>query len=578
MEKSKNYIKCIAYLVLAMFMMVAEIDCSVVNATAANGIYGNGTQGIWININASPYTDLANDPDYGKYAYGPSGCAWFASSRARELTGKGISTIYSGLSWYNKAYSYYGFRRGNTLSTTEKALACYNGHVSVVEKVEGDTVYISEGGYRVASYASYGYCRIAAMNKSTLMSSSKDGGFLGFVYLGVPINPDGGLDASVYLNGCDKKGYMVACRVDNPSFVSSVKCATWEIANGQDDLKWRDMSYWFDGNIAKIYVPYSEHGVTDSGVFENHIYINNIMVGSLRHYLSKKTISDGRYHIVLSVDKSYGIDIEGRKQMDGTNVSIYRNTEDNTQTFDITYLEDGYYKILLSGTDKSLDVASGDKMPKANLHLYSWNNTDAQKWMIVDVGNEVYKIVSKCSDKLVDVSGGVFENGRNLWLYNDNDSVAQKWEFKKVFDSLILNNNSAYDISDAGIITGIKPGENTVQKVCSNFSNDNLTCKDAAGKVLSDTDILGTGATINIMDGNEVKAKCTVVIMGDIIGDGEINLRDVTALAQYRLKKTNLTDVQIAAGDVVPDGEINLRDVTLLAQCRLNKAVLPSQQ
>lgn len=678
-KRWKDYIKRMAIFVLVMFMLVTEPDCFVVNAAAANGIYGNGTQGIWININASPYTDLANVPGYGQQAYGPSGCAWFASSRAKELTGKGISTIYSGASWYNSSYSNYGFRRGNALSDTEKALACYKNHVSVVEKVEGDTVYISEGGFSVASYASYGYCRIAAINKSTLMSSSKDGGFLGFVYLGVPMtpyyNPEGCLDsveggagfikvagwgldrdnssaaieihvyiggsagesgaeghriyadksrqdvdnavhcganhgfedsiatnkrgeqdvwvyainigsgdntclgkrtvtiseASVYLDGCDEKGYMVACQVENPSCVSWIKCATWETTDGQNDLEWRDMSCWFDGNVAKLYVPYSEHEVTDSGIFENHIYINNVMVGSLKHYLSKKTISDGRYHILLSADKSYGINIEGRQEENGTNANIYKNAGDNTQTFDITYLGNGYYKILLSGTDKSIDVTAGDKKPKANLQLHSWNDTDAQKWMIVDAGDGTYKIISKCSDKLIDVSGGVVEDRRNLWLYNDNNTAAQKWEFEKVSDLFTLKSDSAYNLSGDGFLTGIKLGENTVKDVCGNFSNDNLICRDSAEKVLSNEDILGTGSTICMGDGTAEKVVCTVIMTGDIYGDGKIDGKDVSLLLQHRLGKKNLTEEQTAAGDVYKDGKIDGKDVSKLLQYRLGK-------
>ncbi|BEI59025.1 hypothetical protein Blut17040_00540 [Blautia luti] len=80
------------FLIVALVVILSlfwKID--VVNATCSSGIKGNG---ISININAAPYTTFASYP-WGQYAYGKEGCAWFASARVKELTGKG-SAIYSG--------------------------------------------------------------------------------------------------------------------------------------------------------------------------------------------------------------------------------------------------------------------------------------------------------------------------------------------------------------------------------------------------------------------------------------------------------------------------------------------------
>ena len=101
------------------------------DAWTGNGIANNGYDGISINIYAHPYTTYANK-SYGQYAYGPSGCAWFASARACQLTGKD-TVIWSGQSWFDSAYSYYGYSRGST--PMAKALVCYTNHVAVVEAV-----------------------------------------------------------------------------------------------------------------------------------------------------------------------------------------------------------------------------------------------------------------------------------------------------------------------------------------------------------------------------------------------------------------------------------------------------------
>lgn len=149
-------------------------------ALCAEGIQGNGTGGISININAGYYASYASIPTYGQYAYTKSGCAWFASARVRELTGKG-TTIYGGSNWYNKAGPNLGFSRGAGLQA--KAIACWTNHVAIVEAISGDTVYISEGGYTVGREAN-GYTVIRTV-KSSYFTSGSCGTWLGFVYLGI---------------------------------------------------------------------------------------------------------------------------------------------------------------------------------------------------------------------------------------------------------------------------------------------------------------------------------------------------------------------------------------------------------
>lgn len=152
-------------------------------ATCLYGIYNNGAYGITIDINAAPYTTYANK-SYGQYAYGTAGCAWYASARVNQLTGKG-STIWAGTAWYNSRGEQLGFTKGTSFSTTQKALACYSNHVTVVEGLDSSgNVIISEGGVSSSSLANYGYCRITTMSRSTL-ESARGGSFIGYVYLGV---------------------------------------------------------------------------------------------------------------------------------------------------------------------------------------------------------------------------------------------------------------------------------------------------------------------------------------------------------------------------------------------------------
>ena len=185
-KTSKNVMKkliCFGIVTTSFIVSGAGFNCTnevyAATATIVKEIKNNGYNGIKIDINAAPYTTFSKITDFGKYAYGESGCAWFASSRVRQVTGK-CSTIWSGLSWYNTQHNNFGFSRGTTPKA--KSLACFKGHVAFVESVSGNDMVISEGGSRYYSDAEHGYCIIRKVNIKNY-ESNMGTEFLGYVYL-----------------------------------------------------------------------------------------------------------------------------------------------------------------------------------------------------------------------------------------------------------------------------------------------------------------------------------------------------------------------------------------------------------
>lgn len=169
--------------VIVTFVLFIGLTIGVVNmtstdskATCSSGIMNNGLNGIYININSAPYTTLASTTSV---AYQRGGCAWFASSRARQLTGKNIS-IHGPANWLNSKYANYGFTRGST--PRAKSLAIYPNHMFVVEQINGSTATISEGATPISDPA-HGYCVIRTLPVSSL--AGLYGGIRGYVYLGI---------------------------------------------------------------------------------------------------------------------------------------------------------------------------------------------------------------------------------------------------------------------------------------------------------------------------------------------------------------------------------------------------------
>ncbi|MBR3704712.1 MAG: dockerin type I repeat-containing protein, partial [Oscillospiraceae bacterium] len=64
------------------------------------------------------------------------------------------------------------------------------------------------------------------------------------------------------------------------------------------------------------------------------------------------------------------------------------------------------------------------------------------------------------------------------------------------------------------------------------------------------------------------------VLMGDVNGDGTVNLGDVQLLFMFTRSKAELTAAGLAASDVNHDGTVNLGDVQLLFMFTRGKATL----
>ncbi|MCQ2461771.1 MAG: fibronectin type III domain-containing protein [Clostridia bacterium] len=150
-----------------------------VSAHGSNGIFNNGLGGIYINIYGSIYED-SRWWAYGA-PYGQGGCTWFVGARVMELTGKGTYNTQVGSTWYNYYGSNLGFSKGQ--SPQAGSVICWSGHVAFLEKIDGNTAYISEGGH--LSYPSNDYCRIFTCNVSSI--TSLNSGFIGYVYTGASV-------------------------------------------------------------------------------------------------------------------------------------------------------------------------------------------------------------------------------------------------------------------------------------------------------------------------------------------------------------------------------------------------------
>lgn len=140
-----------------------------------------------------------------------------------------------------------------------------------------------------------------------------------------------------------------------------------------------------------------------------------------------------------------------------------------------------------------------------------------------------------------------------------------------------LKSDSSLMFTEDGCLTGLSQKKNTVSEIREQFAADDVVIRNINGKELGAEELVGTGSTVYVMDGDTVKASCPVVLAGDVNGDGKVIGKDVSLLARSVVKKITLSDVQIAAGDVWADGKIIGKDVSMLARSLVGKSTIASQ-
>jgi len=108
--------------------------------------------------------------------------------------------------------------------------------------------------------------------------------------------------------------------------------------------------------------------------------------------------------------------------------------------------------------------------------------------------------------------------------------------------------------------------ETTVKTVSELIeTNGTIVVVNKNGDVLGADKYVGTTAKIKIKFSNE-EAVYTVIVKGDLTGDGVIKINDISKLYQSLKEKITLSAIEFYAGDVAEDNVIKINDVSKLYQ------------
>ena len=132
--------------------------------------------------------------------------------------------------------------------------------------------------------------------------------------------------------------------------------------------------------------------------------------------------------------------------------------------------------------------------------------------------------------------------------------------------------SSKYTVS-GGYIRKITAGTTVADLIASINEKPNIKVFKGNQEVAGNTTV-GTGMIVKLMDGNTVLATATVVVTGDINGDGKINITDMLAVKAHLLKKNTLTGAAAQAADTNNNGEITVTDFLQIKASILGKSTI----
>ena len=143
--------------------------------------------------------------------------------------------------------------------------------------------------------------------------------------------------------------------------------------------------------------------------------------------------------------------------------------------------------------------------------------------------------------------------------------------FYLIFSTKTYATISGYTVEE-NYIRDIQPNT-TYEAFIKNIYSDEKYTITENGKNISGTDLIKTGQVLK-----EENKNYTLVVIGDITGDGKVNVRDMMTINKYRLKREELTGAYLIAGDVNYDSNINIKDMIQINKYRLGKKQVLGKQ
>ena len=158
----------------------------------------------------------------------------------------------------------------------------------------------------------------------------------------------------------------------------------------------------------------------------------------------------------------------------------------------------------------------------------------------------------------------------NIILYAqwEKDELYLKSEKYKIGENDIDN----YEQGDI-YLDKIEPNTTLKDFIANCDTNGDITVINSEGKELSDDDLVGTGMTMKVKRYDE-EITLTLVVMGDLDGDGKVTAVDLSTMNQAILKTTKLENAEFKAADLDDNKKLTATDLSTINDTILGNITL----
>lgn len=160
----------------------------------------------------------------------------------------------------------------------------------------------------------------------------------------------------------------------------------------------------------------------------------------------------------------------------------------------------------------------------------------------------------------VDTNGniiGIAEGKTNIIVSTEEGNINKKVSvtvIRKLEDGEIVFDESLK--VNGNEITGLENSNNTVDKILNKIqTNYTIEIYNSSGTKIEGNSLVGTGATIKILDNVNPIIEYNVVMYGDVNGDGKINSVDLLVLQRHILEIKKFEGVFVKAANIRKNGK-----------------------
>lgn len=129
---------------------------------------------------------------------------------------------------------------------------------------------------------------------------------------------------------------------------------------------------------------------------------------------------------------------------------------------------------------------------------------------------------------------------------------------------------------EAGLIYMTPPADTAAQMRKKLLYSGEITVRKPDGRLV--TGAVGTGCSIELVREGKMVEILTVVLFGDVTGEGSVNTRDIAAVRRHAIKETLLQGPYLLAADVNHDLRISSLDILIITRYHLYRDSIPKNQ